>query len=297
MKRTMNAAGIALLHEFEDFIGHAYPDPYSPLGKELQRRGLWRRFLREPSAVPAAIAHLSGAPWTIGYGFTEGVREGMLMSRADADFRLERELRPRIDGVLQACDVEPTDDQLAAMVCLAYNIGLGWTGSKTKGSKDGFRQSTVLRCHNRGDFAAASRAFRLWNKAGGVESEGLNRRRAAEAALYMRGTTARPAMRTGDVPDFESSDLQGLEAAPEAPPQKVDGESRMGESPINRAAIGAGATAGLSAVAEVARTTADVKYSADSLGPWLVPLLLVAVVGLCCYIVWTRYKQRKGGWS
>ena len=42
---------------------------------------------------------------------------------------------------------------------------------------------------------------------------------------------------------------------------------------------------------------ADVKYSATALGDWLVPVLLVAVVALCGYIVWTRLKQRKEGWT
>jgi len=40
-----------------------------------------------------------------------------------------------------------------------------------------------------------------------------------------------------------------------------------------------------------------VKTSADMIGEWLVPILLVAVVALCGYIVWQRYKQRSQGWS
>ena len=47
----------------------------------------------------------------------------------------------------------------------------------------------------------------------------------------------------------------------------------------------------------LARTVADVKTSADMLGEWLVPILLVAVVGLCAYIVRQRCRQRSQGWS
>jgi lysozyme len=80
-------------------------------------------------------------------------------------------------------------------------------------------------------------------------------------------------------------------------PQQVDPERPMAASTINRAGVVAGGTAAVATVAETARTVADVKYSAQALGDWLVPILLLAVVGLCGYIVWERVKQRKGGWA
>lgn len=290
----INAAGVALLHERESFVGHAYPDPYSPLGKALQRAGLWRRYLQAPFQIPGDLANLSGKPWTIGFGFTEGVREGDRMTRAQADSRLARELRPRVDAVLAACKVTPNENQLAAMVCLAFNIGTA-----------GFLRSTVLRCHNRGDFAGAARAFRLWNMAGGQVSPGLEARRAAEAALYLRPVPVLVRVKQdfaesapAPIPDFEEA-LAVAVATPEPAPitQQVDAESTFSQSPISRASIAAGGSAGVAAVAEVARTMADVKTSADSLGDWLVPILLVVVVALCGYVVWQRIKQRKGGWA
>jgi lysozyme len=51
------------------------------------------------------------------------------------------------------------------------------------------------------------------------------------------------------------------------------------------------------AVAEGARTVADVKHATEDLGAWLAPVLMLAVVALCGYIMWERIKQRKGGWS
>ena len=71
----------------------------------------------------------------------------------------------------------------------------------------------------------------------------------------------------------------------------------MSESPINRAGVVAGGTAAVATVAETTRTIADVKYSVSSLGDWLVPVLLVAVVMLCGYVVWQRVRQRKEGWA
>ena len=59
----------------------------------------------------------------------------------------------------------------------------------------------------------------------------------------------------------------------------------------------AGGTAAVATVAETARTVADVKYSTQALGDWLVPVLLMVVAALCGYVVWTRVKQRREGWA
>ena len=149
--------------------------------------------------------------------------------------------------------------------------------------------STVIKRHNAGDHQAAARAFGLWNKAGGKVWPGLTRRRAAEAALYL-------------TPEIVSTPLPVAEevreaAAADEMPRVVEPERSMAESQINRAGVIAGGTAAVATVAETARTVADVKTSADMMGEWLVPILLVAVVGLCAYIVWQRYKQRKEGWA
>ncbi|GKS97319.1 lysozyme [Acidovorax sp. SUPP2825] len=267
----INQAGVQLLHERETFVGHAYPDPYSPLGEALRSRNLWRRFLAAPIPIPDDIQHLSGAPWTIGWGFTLGVQQGDTMSMAEADTRLAIELQERADAVLGGCSVEPNENQLAAMVVLAYNIGTA-----------GFLRSTVLAAHNRGDFQAAARAFRLWNKSRGKVSAGLEVRRLAESQLYLKPVSG--------------GTLKSTEEPVELP-QHVDSESRMTASTINRAGVAAGGTAAVATVAETARTINDIKTSADSLGAWLLPVLLLAVVGLCGYIVWQRIKVRREGWS
>ncbi len=117
-----------------------------------------------------------------------------------------------------------------------------------------------------------ARAFALWNKAGGQVWPGLTRRRAAEAALY-------------------------LSDAPADMPQAVQPERPITASTINRAGVAAGGTAAVATVAETARTVSDIKSSADSLGDWLLPVLLVLVAALCGYIVWERVKVRREGWS
>jgi lysozyme len=282
---TLNRAGQELIHEFEQFVGHAYPDPMSPLGKEMQKRGLWSKYLKQPFLLNESLLKLNGAPWTMGWGFTEGVHRGDSITRAEADARFVREVQPRLNRIITACTLLPNENQLAAMVSLAYNIGV-----------DAFLKSTVLRCHNKGDFAAASRAFRLWNKSRGEVVAGLERRRAAEASLYLRPApsphvTAAVAAMTEST--REMLDLPDPEPAPEVMPQIVDKESGFTESPVNRTAI----ATGTAALLEGGRTIADVRYTADSLGDWLLPVLLIVVACACGYLIYQRVKQRKGGWA
>lgn len=211
---------------------------------------------------------------TIGYGFTRNVKMGDKMTRAEAAARLIRELRPYESAVERACTVPPNQNQFDAMVLLAYNIGTA-----------GFGRSSVLKAHNRRDFAAAARAFALWNQSGGKVYPGLSRRRAKEAALYL------DPVRSEIDPEAEAVEPRPLLG-------KVDAERPMHASEINRAGVVAGGTAAVATVAETMRAVSDVKSSSDALGPeWLLPLLLAVVVGLCGYIVWQRVQQRKGGWA
>lgn len=250
----INPAGIALLKEFEQFartqpgrpdLAHAYWDD---LGKV----------------------------WTIGWGFTKGVKEGDTMPRHVADARLALELdREYVQPILRACTVPPEPNQLAAMACLAWNIGIGWNpdGPKPKGARDGFRQSSALRAHNRGDFDAAARAFALWNKSGGQVVRGLTRRRAAESALYLA-----PAAR----------------AVPAAMPQRVDAESSLARSPIIGGTSLAAGTSTLAIAAESAKSLSDIR---DSLGSWLPYVAVALVIALAVYVIHTRISQRRGGWA
>jgi lysozyme len=193
----------------------------------------------------------------------------MKITEAEASQRLWRDVSTFERAVYTACTLKPTQPQFDAMVSLAFNIG-----------SSAFARSTVLRAHNAGDFAAASRAFSLWNKAGGKELRGLVRRRADESALYLT-----------PVPSLASLPEPAL---PPPMPQIIDPERPVRESEINRAAIGAGALGTVSLVGEAGRAAGEVR---SGLGDWLVPALLVAVVALCAYIVVQRRRQRKGGWA
>ena len=266
MTLPINKAGEKLLKRSEGLVLHAYPDPRSPLGLALQKAGLWRAYLRAPIAredMPADIRDLDGAPWTIFYGDTLGVKEGDTGTKAEAEARLAARLeRDFVRPILAACTVHPTPNQLAAMACLAWNIGM-----------PAFLKSTALRCHNRGDFPAAARAFGLFNKSRGKEDPVLVARRAEEAALYL---TPEP------------------EAEPAPVPQRVDPESSMARSPIVTSTTVATGSATIGVVAEAARGVKDIR---ESLGDWL-PFILVAVaLAAGGYAIWNRVNQRRKGWA
>ena len=226
--------------------------------------------------------------WTIGYGFTKGVKPGDVITREHADARLGAELEHFAAGVRRLLTLPATPNQFGAMVSLAFNIGLA-----------GFGRSSVLRLHNAGDFAGAARAFALWNKAGGQVLAGLVRRRAAEAALYL---TPEPVV---VVPTVEPS-LAAMELAdevgqprvdPEQPapipmPQQVDEERPLAQSRIMQGAGVTGGVASLTLAAEGARAVGDIRYS---LGDWLPYVALGVIVVTAGWIIWERVQQRRKG--
>lgn len=210
--------------------------------------------------------------WTIGYGHTgPAVAKGQTITATDAEAMLADDIA-RFDTFVKLKCPTATPAQHSAMVCLAFNIGVG-----------GFRTSSVLRLHNAGDVAGAARAFALWNKAtnaGGkkVELRGLTRRRAAEAALYLSDDGKDDAQRT----------------------RAVD---VMPEKPLTQSRVMVGSTLG--GVATLASGAAQAVNEIDHLKSLLQPLLpyvpalqlvfiAVALAGVMLAMV-ARWTDRKHG--
>lgn len=115
-----------------------------------------------------------GAPWTVGWGATgPGIGPGTVWTQAQADERLAQDVERFMAGVQRVLTREPSDNELAAMTSLAYNIGLG-----------AFERSTLLRFLNAGDKANAAKQFDVWRRAGGRVMQGLVNRRADERKLF-----------------------------------------------------------------------------------------------------------------
>lgn len=114
--------------------------------------------------------------WTIGWGETQGVNEGMVWTQEQADAVLRMRVSQFLLGVYKRAPMlwlEPPE-RAAACASLAYNIGLG-----------AFNASTVKRKTNEGLWVDAAKSFLLWNKSGGRVWNGLTKRRKRESDIYL----------------------------------------------------------------------------------------------------------------
>lgn len=112
---------------------------------------------------------------TIGYGCTEGIKEGDVWTEAQATDALMRELEKHEAAVTRLVIVEINQHQFDALVSFSYNCGSG-----------ALAKSTLLKRVNAKDFDGAARAFAAWNKGGGRVLPGLVSRRSREAALFQK---------------------------------------------------------------------------------------------------------------
>jgi lysozyme len=116
--------------------------------------------------------------WTIGYGHTgPDVHEGQDITDAMADQLMSNDLHKFELAVGSMLDGAPTtQQQFDALVSFAYNLGAG-----------ALKGSSLLRLHQEGQYGLAAAQFALWCHAGGEVLEGLVKRRAGEAAVYLTG--------------------------------------------------------------------------------------------------------------
>ena len=108
--------------------------------------------------------------WTIGYGFTDGVKEGDTVTRKEADERLEEELVSYLENVLKYQETHDYDwnkKQAAALTSFTFNLGKGALSQVTA---KGTRSNETI-----------AKKMRLYYNAGGKKVRGLEIRRNEEA--------------------------------------------------------------------------------------------------------------------
>lgn len=148
--RKVNKAGIDLIKSFEGLFLKPYLDPIK---------------------IP-----------TIGYG-TIKYENGKSVTMADPAITEERaiellewEVNEKAHNVERMVKVQINDNEFAALVSFAYNVG--WPA---------LEKSTLMKLLNsNADRAAVADQFLRWNKAGGKELAGLTRRRQAERSLFLQ---------------------------------------------------------------------------------------------------------------
>jgi GH24 family phage-related lysozyme (muramidase) len=118
--------------------------------------------------------------WTVGHGTTwingRPVRSGVRCTREQADAWCAADLDVLAGQVSRLVKVSVSEPQCAALISLAYNIGIGH-----------FERSTVLEALNLAMYQRAADRFLEYDDAGGLAIAGLETRRARERALFLSG--------------------------------------------------------------------------------------------------------------
>ncbi len=132
-----------LLREFEGCVLHAYQD--------------------------------SVGVWTIGYGTTLGVHAGMTITLAQAEHLLEIDVQHRAAQLAIWVKSSITDNQMCALISLAYNIGM----------KAIFHSKLLADINSGMPKEVCAHDFMSWTHAGGHILPGLVNRRKAESEIFV----------------------------------------------------------------------------------------------------------------
>jgi lysozyme len=222
----------------------------------------------------------AGKP-TIGVGCTT-YEDGRKVTLADPPIDARRSaalltfhIDKGIERVMVACKGMASTNQLIALVICGFNIG--W---------EALEGSTMIKRHVAGDYIGAARAFQLWDKYHPYKGAPLqvhpvlHARRLREAAIYA-------------TPDGHADE-------PAPVPQAVAPQPPLASSPTVQVSTLGVATAAIKAVSDQVdaikgplTTVRDAAHDWFDVPPDWVPWVLLA--GICCTVLWRRWKQRQEG--
>ncbi len=132
----------------------------------------WEGFRSTPYRCSANVL-------TIGYGSTQingrPIKSTDVVTESEAEKYLLDDLSNRLGLLRVWCKVKLTNGQISALLSLMYNIG-----------NTAFKNSTLLRLLNNGDYNAARKQLLVWNKVNGSPNQGLINRRADEYTVWSK---------------------------------------------------------------------------------------------------------------
>jgi lysozyme len=120
----------------------------------------------------------AGGKWTIGYGSCTGVTDTMEITKEGAEARLLADATRTEEAILRLVSVQLNENELAALVSLVYNIGVG-----------AFSRSTLRRRIIDGDKERSSDEFLRWAYVGKQLLPGLLKRRREEREVFCGRST------------------------------------------------------------------------------------------------------------
>ena len=144
---------------------------YSPAAIDLIKQ--FESLRLEAYLCPAGV-------WTIGWGHTEGVREGLRITEDLAEELLRKDVEGVDQGLEKVIHSPRTQGQHDALVSLCFNLRGGAIRLPSIAPK-------LVAKLNEGDYAGAADELLDIDRANGQVMPGLVRRRAAERALFVAG--------------------------------------------------------------------------------------------------------------
>ena len=132
-------------------------------------------FIRNEEGCELKAYLCPAGKWTIGYGHTAGVTEGMAISQAHAEELLRADVIDCAERMASYIKAPVTKWQFIALVSLSFNVG----DIRRKAPK-------LLHYLNAGQEDKTANEFLDICRAGGKVVPGLKRRREKEAKLFLR---------------------------------------------------------------------------------------------------------------
>lgn len=155
-------------------IGYSMPDAAMKI-ERVSKRG--RDFIKSLEGF-SSTAYPDGGYYSIGYGHQiipgDGLSRYSQLSVSEAATVFDRDIARFELTVFRTVHVPLNQNQFDALVSLCYNVG-----------DAAFTASTLRAKLNRGDYAGAASEFDKWVYSSGRVLPALQRRRAAEKAMFM----------------------------------------------------------------------------------------------------------------
>lgn len=142
---------------------------------EMKPSGAARALVRQFEGCKLqAYSDSAGVP-TIGVGHTRNVKPGQRCSQEQADLWLTQDLDDAGAAVASLVKVPLTQEQFDALTSFVFNLGMRRLA-----------ESTLLILLNKRDYNGAAAQFSRWVRSDGQVLDGLVKRRAAEAQLFLQ---------------------------------------------------------------------------------------------------------------
>ena len=132
-----------------------------------------RLFIIKKEGFDANAYQDSGGVWTIGYGHTKNVKQGDVVTRAQAEELFWEDFKEHVIP-LEKVKVPLSENQKVALASFIFNVG-----------PTAFKDSTLLKKLNKKDIKGAADEFDRWILDNGVVQKGLIIRRKEEKELFL----------------------------------------------------------------------------------------------------------------